>query len=327
MGAAPVPLLDYSRALTRQTVRQVEVDDEWIRHSLRHMVIGERLLSQLGPAFCSGRSIFFYGPPGTGKTSIAETLGHALPGHIYIPQALEVSGQVIRLYDPAIHFSVKDEIAKSSLLDLRTNLKHDPRWKKCRRPVVMVGGELTLGMLDLRYDSVNKFYEAPVQIKAGNGVFILDDFGRQQLEPRQLLNRWIVPLERGSDFQTLHTGMKFEIPFDQITVFCTNLRPKDLVDAAFLRRIRHKIQVLYQTEDEFREILRRICEAQGIAYDAVTSEYLLDNYYRKSGRPLTGSHPRDLVEHIVDRARFTKRHPEFTPESVDAAAASYFVEM
>lgn len=327
VGAAPVPLWDYSRALTRQTVRQIEVDDEWIRHSLRHMVIGERLLSQLGSAFCSGRSIFFYGPPGTGKTSIAETLGHALPGDIYIPQAVEVSGQVIRLYDPAIHFSVKDEIAKSSILDLRMSLKHDPRWKKCRRPVVMVGGELTLSMLDLHYDSVNKFYEAPVQIKAGNGVFILDDFGRQQMEPRQLLNRWIVPLERGSDFQTLHTGMKFEIPFDQITVFCTNLRPRDLVDEAFLRRIRHKIEVLYQTEDEFREILRRICEAQGITYDAVTAEYLLDNYYRKVGRLLTGSHPRDIVERIIDRARFTKRHPEFTIETVDAAAATYFVEM
>lgn len=327
VGAAPVPLQDYTRALVRQCVRQIEVDNEWIRHSLKHMVIGERMLNQLGPAFGSGRSIFFYGPPGTGKTSIAEILGRALPGHVYIPQAVEVSGQVIRLFDPAIHFSVADETAEGPQLDLNMNLKHDPRWKKCRRPVVMVGGELTLDMLDLRYDASSKFYEAPIHMKAGNGVFILDDFGRQQVEPRQLLNRWIIPLERGTDFPTLHTGLKFEIPFDQITVFCTNMRPGDLVDEAFLRRIRHKIQVQYQTEDEFREILRRVCDTQGIAYDAVVAEYLLDNYYRKARRPLTGSHPRDLMEHIVDRARFMKRRPEFTAETVDMAAASYFVEM
>jgi predicted ATPase with chaperone activity len=166
-----------------------------------------------------------------------------------------------------------------------------------------------------------------MHMKAGNGVFILDDFGRQQVEPRQLLNRWIIPLERGTDFPALHTGLKFEIPFDQITVFCTNLKPGDLVDEAFLRRIRHKIQVQHQTEDEFKEILRRVCGTRGISYDEVVAEYLLNTYYRKAGRPLTGSHPRDLTEHIVDRARFMKQPPRFTTETVDLAAASYFVEM
>ncbi len=327
VGAAPVPLRDYARALARQSIRQVEVDDSWIRHSLRHMVIGEKMLSQLGPAFGSGRSIFFYGPPGTGKTSVAETLARALPGHVYIPQSVEVSGQVIHLFDPAIHFSLESDGEESPQLDLRMNLKHDPRWKKCRRPVVMVGGELSMDMLNLRYDPDARFYEAPIHMKAGNGVFILDDFGRQQVEPRQLLNRWIIPLERGTDFPALHTGLKFEIPFDQITVFCTNMRPGDLVDEAFLRRIRHKIQVQNQTEDEFKEILRRVCDTRGISYNADTAEYLLDNYYRKAGRPLTGSHPRDLMEHITDRARFMRRQPEFTPETVALAAASYFVEM
>jgi predicted ATPase with chaperone activity len=327
VGAAPVPLRDYARALARQSIREIEVDEAWIRHSLRHMVISEKMLGQLGPAFASGRSIFFYGPPGTGKTSVAETLSRALPGHIYMPQAIEVSGQVIRLFDPAIHFSLENDTQEVPQLDLRMTLKHDPRWKKCRRPVVMVGGELTMDMLGLRYDSDAMFYEASIQMKAGNGVFILDDFGRQQVEPRQLLNRWIIPLERGTDFPALHTGLKFEIPFDQITVFCTNMRPVDLVDEAFLRRIRHKIQVPSPTEDEFKEILRRVCDMRGVTYKENAAEYLLDMYYRKPGRPLTGSHPRDLMEHITDRARFMKQRPEFTPETVALAAANYFVEM
>jgi predicted ATPase with chaperone activity len=327
VGAAPVPLRDYTRILVQQYVGQVEVDSAWIRNALSHMVIGERLLDQLGPAFSSGRSIFLYGSPGTGKSSIAEALGRALPDEIYIPQAVEVSGQVIRLYDPAIHFSVENKSEGSVQLDLKSSLKHDPRWKKCRRPVVMVGGELTADMLDLRYDANSKFYEAPVHMKAGNGVFILDDFGRQKVAPRDLLNRWIVPLERGTDFLSLHTGMKFEIPFDQISIFCTNLRPEDLVDEAFLRRIRHKVKILYQTEDEYREILRRICEAQGIQYDAQVTEYLLDRYYRKEKRELVGSHPRDLVEQIMDRAHFIKQPPVLSIESVDAAASNYFVEL
>ena len=207
------------------------------------------------------------------------------------------------------------------------NLTHDPRWKKCHRPVVMVGGELTLDMLELRYDYSSKFYEAPVHMKAGNGVFILDDFGRQRIEPRQLLNRWIIPLERGVDYPSLHTGMKFEIPFDQITVFSTNLNPLDLVDEAFLRRIRHKIHVQYQTEAEFKEILRRVCHKQNVHYDSEVAEYLLSNYYLKQNRPLVGSHPRDLMEHIIDQAHFLQQPPTFTKEAIDSAVANYFVEL
>ena len=328
VGAAPVPLEDYTFMLERQSVRQIELDNEWINASLKHLVIGDKLLSQLGPAFSSGRSIFLYGPPGTGKTSIAEALGHGIPGEVYLPQAIEVGGQIIRFFDPAIHIPVNSQTTlEHSSLDLKLNLAYDPRWKKCRRPVVMVGGELTLDMLELRYDYSSKFYEAPIHMKAGNGVFILDDFGRQRIEPRQLLNRWIIPLERGVDFPSLHTGMKFEIPFDQITVFSTNLNPLDLVDDAFLRRIRHKIHVQYQTEDEFKEILRRICHKQSVQYDSEVTEYLLNNYYRKQNRPLVGSHPRDLMEHIIDHAKFLKRAPEFTPKTVDSAAANYFVEL
>lgn len=328
VGAVPVPLKDYTRILVQQYVGQIDIDNTWIHNSLSHMVIGEKLLDQLGPAFSSGRSIFLYGPPGTGKSTIAEALGHALPGEIYMPQAVEINGQIIRLYDPAIHFSVEKELTENiHKLDLKTNLTHDPRWIKCRRPVVMVGGELTADMLDLRFDANSKFYEAPIHMKAGNGVFILDDFGRQKIAPRDLLNRWIVPLERGTDFLSLHTGMKFEIPFDQISIFCTNLRPADLVDEAFLRRIRHKIKVSYQTEDEFKEILRRVCDAQGITFDMKIVEYLLDYYYRKEKRGLVGSHPRDLIEQILDRSSFIKQPPSLTKESIDAATSNYFIEL
>jgi predicted ATPase with chaperone activity len=326
VGAAPVPLKDYTRILTQQYVGQIDIDSEWIHHSLKHMVVGEQLLNQLGPAFSSGRSIFLYGPPGTGKSSFAEALGRALPDQIYIPQAVEVGGQVIRLYDPSIHLSVEDEIQENTGLDAKVNFKHDPRWKKCRRPVVMVGGEFTLDMLDLRFDTSSKFYEASIQMKAANGVFILDDFGRQKMAPREMLNRWIVPLERGTDFLSLHTGMKFEIPFDQISIFCTNMRPMDLVDDAFMRRIRHKVKVPYSTEEEFKEILRRICGAEGIEYDESVANYFIDNYYRKENKGLVGSHPRDIIDQIIDFSSFLKQRPMLTNATVDAAAANYFVE-
>tara|TARA_R110002073_G_scaffold119379_1_gene260583 strand:+ start:179 stop:1615 length:1437 start_codon:yes stop_codon:yes gene_type:complete len=326
VGAAPVPLKDYTRTLTQQYVQQIEIDSEWIHNSLKHMVVGEQLLNQLGPAFSSGRSIFLYGPPGTGKSSFSEALGRALPDQIYIPQAVEVNGQVIRLFDPSIHFSVEHKILENTVLDVKANLKHDPRWKKCRRPVVMVGGEFTLDMLDLRFDTNSKFYEAPIQMKAANGVFILDDFGRQKIAPREMLNRWIVPLERGTDFLSLHTGMKFEIPFDQISIFCTNMRPMDLVDDAFLRRIRHKVRVPYSTEDEFKEILRRVCSAEGIAYDGSVANYFIENYYRKENKGLVGSHPRDIIDQIIDFSRFLKQSPVLTTATIDAAAANYFVK-
>lgn len=326
-GAAPVPLKDYINILSQQYVQQIQIDKTWIRESLSHLVMNEKLLDQLGPAFSSGRAIFLYGPPGTGKSSVAEALGRALPDHVYIPQAIEVSGQIIRIFDPAIHFEVTDKSDERMQLDINANLKHDPRWIKCRRPVVMVGAEFTTEMLDLHWDRHSKFYEAPVQMKAANGVFILDDFGRQKMSPREMLNRWIVPLERGTDFLSLHTGMKFEIPFDQINIFCTNLRPADLVDEAFLRRIRHKIKINYSTESEYKEILRRVCAMQGIPFNENVADYLIDTYYRKTGRALTSSHPRDIIDQIIDSSRYFKQSPTFTMSTVDKAATNYFIEM
>lgn len=326
-GPAPVPLQVYSAMVAHQSIRQLEIDAAWLRDGLTQLVLNERLLEQLGPAFGSGRSIFLYGPAGTGKSSIAELLARTMPGEVYVPYAIELDGQVLKVFDPAVHMSVDGASVETKELDLAASQAFDLRWRLCRRPVVIVGGELELDALDLDYEPVSKFYEVPIHIKAANGVFILDDFGRQMVPPRQLLNRWIVPLERGTDFLSLHTGKKFEVPFDQITVFCTNLRPSELVDEAFLRRIRHKIKVGYQTEAEFLEILRRVCETQGIPYEPEAAGYLLDTYYHNTQRPLVGSHPRDLVDQIVDRARFRKMRPELTIESIDAAAANYFVEM
>lgn len=327
-GPAPVTIQDYSLMVAHQSIRQIELDEDWVRESLGHMVLSNGMVAQLGPAMNSGRSIFLYGPPGTGKSSIAEAMSRALPGEVYIPRAIEVDDQVIRVYDAETHVPSKNGmVSKGPQLDLDASLDHDPRWVLCKRPTVMVGGELEMRALDLDYDPVSKFYEAPVHMKAANGVFILDDFGRQMVAPRILLNRWIVPLERGTDFLSLHTGKKFEVPFDQISIFCTNLRPSELVDEAFLRRIRHKIKVNYQTEPEFFEILRKVCDMQGIHYDAEAAEYLVQTHYRKSNRPFVGSHPRDLVDQILDRARFRKVKPELTPEAIDAAVANYFVEM
>jgi predicted ATPase with chaperone activity len=327
VGAAPVPLQDYTRILAQQYVQQIEIDQNWIDDALKHMVVNRDLQNRLGPAFSSGRAIFLYGPPGTGKSSFAEALGRALPGNIYIPHAVEAGGQIIRLYDPAVHFSAEESINETRQLDITANILHDPRWKKCRRPVVMVGGEFTLDMLDLRFDFNHKFYEAPIQMKAANGVFILDDFGRQKVSPKEMLNRWIVPLERGTDFLSLHTGMKFEIPFDQISVFCTNLRPAELLDEAFLRRIRHKVKVPYLTEAEFKEVFRRICAYENISFNDAAIEYLLNNYYRGKDRGLTGSHCRDLIDQIKDLSRYHKHQPMLTQETINAAATNYFVEV
>ncbi len=334
-GPAPITLEAYREIVAHQTVRQIEIDAGWMKQAMRHLVISNELLNRLGPAFNSGRSIFLYGPPGSGKSSIAEAIGRELPGEIYVPHALMVDGQVIRVFDPALHVPVND-VAKTTVadldgtqgsLDLDLGSRHDARWVRCRRPVVMVGGELTLESLNLEYDPISKFYQAPVQMKATNGMFIVDDFGRQQIPPRQLLNRWIVPLERGTDFLRLHTGKKLEISFDQVTVFATNLNPAELADEAFLRRMRHKILVPYQTEAEFLTTFERVCDLQGITYKPEVAAHLIKHFYLERGRKFTGSHPRDLIEQVIDRARFRLELPELSIEAIEAAASDYFVEL
>ncbi|NLE44629.1 MAG: ATP-binding protein [Chloroflexi bacterium] len=318
-GPAPVVLESYSEAIRRQPLGDVVVHPRTMRQALSHMVINEDTFAHIGPAVNSGRSLFLFGHPGNGKTAIAESIGKMILGEaMYIPYAIAIGGQIIRVFD-----NVNHTLANQSSSDR----SHDPRWVRIQRPVVITGGELTLETLDLVYDAANKYYEAPFQMKANGGMLLIDDFGRQQARPRDLLNRWIVPLEKRVDFLTLHTGRKIEVPFDVLIVFSTNLEPRDLVDEAFLRRIRHKIEIKDPTWDEYREIFRRVCRNRNVPYDERGLAYLIQEHYLKRHRVQRACHPRDLVDQIIDIARYLNEEPVLSKELVDLACESYFVEL
>jgi SpoVK/Ycf46/Vps4 family AAA+-type ATPase len=249
---------------------------------------------------------------------------------MYIPYALYLDGQVIKLYDAVSHKLAPEGGTSSdgsTTGSLRTNTRRDPRWVKIRRPFIVVGGELTLEGLDLVYDETHKFYEAPFQVKANGGILLIDDFGRQQVRPRDLLNRWIIPLENRIDFLTLHNGRKVEVPFDVLVVFSTNLPPKDLVDEAFLRRLRHKIEIGDPTFEEYREIFKRVAQDKKVEYNDQGLAYLLQEWYIKRNRKLRASHPRDLCDQILDICSYLSAQPVMSREMIDRAAQAYFVEL
>jgi len=327
VGAAPVPWEDYVAAMKAQGSGRLQVNPRLMRQALSHLVLEESVFSKVGPAVNSGRSIFLYGPPGNGKTTIAESIGRlVLRDDIYIPYSVRVDGQIVTLYDEITHQLVEPSETGESSGTLAAH-RSDARWIKIRRPVIMVGGELTLDGLELIYDPVNKYYEAPFQMKANGGMFLIDDFGRQQIRPRDLLNRWIVPMEKNIDFLKLHTGQKIEVPFELLLVFSTNLPPRDLVDEAFLRRIRHKIEVTSPSFDAYREILKRVCEQRGVPYEEQAVRYLLQEHYLKPDRKLRANHPRDLVDQLMDIAAYLGTEPQMSKEMIDRAAQSYFVEL
>jgi Cdc6-like AAA superfamily ATPase len=325
VGPAPVPLEDYTTAFRRQPLQDIAIHQRVMRQALSHLVLNEGIFGQLGPAVNSGRSVFLYGPPGNGKTTIAEAVGLMIfKDNIYIPYAVEVNGQIIKIFDSINHRPVEESGGANSS---RKGDKVDRRWVKIHRPFVVTGGELTLEGLDLVYDSSSKYYEAPFQMRANGGMFLIDDFGRQQLRPRDLLNRWIVPLEKRVDFLTLHTGGKIEIPFDVLIVFATNLAPTDLVDEAFLRRIRHKIEVHDPSFEEYREIFKRVCAHKGVPYDDKALAYLLQEHYIKPKVPLRACHPRDIIDQLIDIARYQNRPPVLSKDLIDKACEAYFVEL
>jgi predicted ATPase with chaperone activity len=322
VGKTPVTLEDYREMVENQSIRNIMVDDETVNDAFSEIVISDHMIKRLGPAISSGTPMFIYGPPGNGKTTIAETIGQVLPETVYIPYALTVGGQIINIFDPVNHIPVNDFDDQD---DHENEI--DQRWVLIRRPVVITGGELTLRMLDLEFNTIAKFYEAPLQMKANNGMFIIDDFGRQQMDPQDLLNRWIINLDRQIDFMSMHTGMKFEIPFDQMVIFATNLEPKRLVDEAFLRRIRYKIKIDHPTETDFQEIFEQVCERNSVPFDKGLFDYLIEHWYRRQSRPFNACHPRDLVDHIIDMSRYHNQAPELSRDAIDHACENYFVEM
>lgn len=315
-GPAPVPLESYVRQVRLQGVRSIEVHPANMQAAFAHMVLDERTLAQLGTALNSGSSIFLYGPTGSGKTSIAEVLPRVLAeDRVWIPFAVEIDGQIITLYDPLIHKSIKDHGLEGS----------DPRWVLCHRPAVTVGGELTIEMLDLQLNPVTKLYSAPVQMKANNGVLVIDDFGRQRVPPEALLNRWVVPLDRRMDFLTLTGGKKIEIPFELLVVFATNMNPGDLVDAAFLRRIQMKIKVDRASPEQFREIFRRVCSDCGLQYESVIVDELIDVLENTLKQPLRPCYPRDLVNQVCWAARYAGEMPLLNRQALTSAVEVYFL--
>ncbi len=330
-GQAPVPFEVYNEAIRRQKSGRLTVTSRTMRQILSQLVISEATFQRLGPALNSGTSIFLYGPPGNGKTSVARAFGNlVLSQAMYIPFALYLDGQVIKVYDATSHRLAADSEeggVASTTGNLRATTRRDPRWVKIRRPFIVVGGELTLEGLDLVFDDTHKYYEAPFQVKANGGILLIDDFGRQQVRPRDLLNRWIVPLENRVDFLRLHTGRKVEVPFDVLIVFSTNLPPKDLVDEAFLRRLRHKIEIGDPSYEDYREIFRRVAGDKKIEYSDQGLAYLLQEWYIKRNRKLRASHPRDLCDQILDISHYLAVPPEMSREMIDRAAQAYFVEI
>jgi hypothetical protein len=323
IGPAPVPLDAYVAEMRVLAGARGYIDRDRLRQGFQHLVIGDHVLEQLGPAVNAGKAVFLYGSPGNGKSVIAEGMGQSIGGHMYMPHAIAIDGQIITMFDPINHEALDVDEEATSVI---ASAPRDRRWVRIRRPVVTVGGELTLDMLDLTFNPLAKFYEAPLQLKANGGVFLVDDFGRQRIRPEDLLNRWIVPLESRIDYLTLHTGKKFQVPFDVLIVFATNLDPKALADEAFLRRIPYKIPIVDPSLEEFSQIFELNCLRRQLKFHQVMVAYLHRRHYGPSRRPMRACHPRDILDQVTALCRYRGIQPSITRELLDRACESYFVD-
>lgn len=321
-GPAPVSLNDYAAQIERQLLRNIRYTRESVAKGFSGYVLQDGVLDTLGAAMNSSRSIFMFGPAGSGKTYIAETLVKLLDDNIVIPHAILVDNEVIQLYDPLIHQLVEQDQPRENLFDRKSQI--DMRWLLCKRPIAISGGELTLETLDLEFDRTTRYYQAPPHIKANNGLFIVDDLGHQTISPQELMNRWIVPLDRQRDYLSLHTGYKFQIPFDVKVIFSSNLTPEKLADDAFLRRLGYKIYIGALSEEKYRTIFLNYCEQLSVPYSEPAMQHLLHNCYYKEGKMLLASNPRDLLCQIRDFAIYENRPPSLTPETIDWAWHNFF---
>ena len=314
IGPAPVKLNDYCQAVKDQQAC-LPVSRASLQEVFYDLVLPDHMLDQIGPAVLSGTTVFLYGPTGNGKTSIAERLVRIYKDYVYIPYAIEVEGQIINIYDSVVHHAIEEHQEDT-----------DPRWILCRRPCIAVGGELVPEMLELRFDETLGFYSAPLQMKANNGLFIIDYFGRQMINPRDLLNRWIVPLDRRVDFLSLRSGVKFPIPFETLVIFSTNLDPRQLADEAFLRRIQNKIKVDAITPEIFDDILRKVCADYRLEFDPDMAAYMREKCNPDGKAVLRACYPRDMVRILQTIAEYERRAPELSRQDLDRAVSLYFAK-
>ena len=331
IGPAPVPFEEYLKVLRRQSIMSIRVTPQTVESAVSHLVLDHRVPEALGPAVNSGRSMLLYGGSGNGKSTITAAIGRMLPGEVLIPYAVELNGTIIKIFDPRVHQEIPQdqqrERRSSDATMAGNERRRDRRWVVARRPMISAGGELTLKELELRFSPQSQFYVAPLQWKANSGILIVDDFGRQMIQPKELLNRWIVPMEERVDHLSLHTGDTVEVPFDVLLIFSTNLQPSQLGDEAFFRRIRHKIQIPDPTREQFLEILARVCQQREIPMESEAASYLIDRYYTRTGRGFKGSHPRDIVDLMLDICVYNGESPAFSRKHLDAACQSYFVSL
>jgi hypothetical protein len=323
-GVAPVPLDQYADLVRRQRPPAGWLTKQSLRKALRGMVLTETTLAQVGPAVSSANSLLIYGKPGDGKTFLIESLNNLDAPPVFVPHAIECQGNIIQVFDPIYHQPLEEE--PISVLMVATERSYDRRWAKCRRPFIVTGGELTPDMLDLRYNATSGIYEAPFQMKANNGSYLIDDFGRQRATPAEVLNRWIVPMERRVDYLSFLSGGKMTAPFETFLVFSTNLNPADLGDEAFLRRIQYKMLLRGPAESEFTRIFESCCATRKITCPSGLVDRLLAKYYRRTGRPMRRCQPRDVLHHALNLIHFEKLPEQLTDEVMDRAFASCFLE-